>query len=59
MQQLLASRRTASLLVAYRLLKVLNPGLQLHKRISLASDVLLVQLLRLKHPHLQHTLMPA
>ena len=42
----------------HRLLQVLNSGLQLHKRVSLATNVLLVQLLCLQNPHLQDTLVP-
>lgn len=42
-----------------RLFKILDSGLQLHKGVSLASNVLLVQVLGFKHPHLQHPLVSA
>lgn len=44
---------------AHCLFKVLNPCLQLHKGVSLATNVLLAQILGFQHPHLQHALMPA
>ena len=42
-----------------RLFQVLNSCLQLYKGVSLAANVLLVQVLGLKHPHLQNSLVPA
>ena len=42
----------------YRLFHVLQACLELDKGVSLASDILLMKLLGLQHPHLKHSLMP-
>lgn len=42
-----------------RAFKILDSGLQLYKGVSLAANILLVQVLSFENPYLQHPLVPA